>query len=65
MVHVSIDRDKCQGYGNCIMEAPDVFDLDNDGLVTLLDSGEIDATQPGVIGAVKSCPVHALRLRDE
>lgn len=65
MVHVSIDRDKCQGYGNCVMEAPDAFDLDDDGLVTLLNAEEIDATGHEVIGAVKSCPVHALRLNDE
>lgn len=61
---LSADLDKCQGYANCMVNAPDVFDLDDDGKVDILeptpDPGEMDAVRE----AVSSCPVRALSLRD-
>lgn len=62
MIEVHADREKCQGYANCIMAAPDIFDVDDDGLVVVLrdeiDNSERDHTDE----AVRSCPVAALRL---
>ena len=70
---VRVDRSTCQGYGNCVMKAPDYFDLDDDGLVFLLRPGaEMNGhEQTGdvepydfvrVEEAVKSCPVDALSI---
>ena len=59
---ISADLDKCQGYANCMVNAPDVFDLDDDGKVDILrptpDIEEMDAVRE----AVSSCPVRALSL---
>ena len=62
MTVISADRDKCQGYANCMVNAPDYFDLDDDGKVDILrptpDPTEMDAVRE----AVSSCPVRALSL---
>jgi ferredoxin len=60
-VRITVDRDLCIGSGNCARLAPEIFDQDDDGLVTLLvtDAGAAIARvrQAGVI-----CPVGAVSL---
>jgi ferredoxin len=61
----TVDRDRCIGAGNCVMNAPDLFDQDDDGLVVLLPpaaGGEIPDEHADTGGwAVASCPSGALR----
>ncbi|MFJ9847187.1 ferredoxin [Kitasatospora sp. NPDC101155] len=64
MTRILADRDRCIGAGNCARLAPDFFDQDDDGLVTLL------ATDPGpaaeqVRRASMTCPVKALSVSEE
>jgi len=59
-VHVVADRDTCIGAGMCVMSADDVFDQDDDGLVTLLVEDPPDST--AVRRAVAGCPSGALRI---
>ena len=33
MITISIDMDKCQHYGQCVFEAEDIFELDDDGKI--------------------------------
>ncbi len=64
-MHVSVDRSKCQAYANCLMTAPDVFDLDEDSaIVVLLQENPDESIRPAVEEAVRSCPVQALSLSD-
>ena len=37
-LEVDIDRDVCMGSGNCVYEAPGVFDLDGDSVAFVVDS---------------------------
>ena len=63
-VHVvAADLELCQGYGNCVMNAPGVFELDETGIVTVLTSHVDDADLERVRSAVAACPVSALSLR--
>jgi ferredoxin len=58
-----IDRHLCVGFGDCIDVAPDVFELDDEGIAVLRDeSGE--ATRELLIAACRSCPVDALTVLD-
>jgi ferredoxin len=61
MSHVEADRDRCQGYAHCVVNAPDVFDMGEDNKVLVLDTSNHEPS-PEVIDAVDSCPVGALRL---
>jgi len=60
-VTIRIDRDTCIGSGNCTKVAPEVFDLDDELIVTFRDeqTGEIDRER--LVEAVRVCPVYALQ----
>jgi ferredoxin len=57
---VTADRSACIGSGNCVMWAAGTFDLDDRGLVILLESSDDDAA---VLEAVRNCPAQALSLQ--
>lgn len=64
MPRLTADRDACQGYGNCITSAPDVYDIDDDGKVVLLVDTIAEADRARVQDAARSCPVSALSIED-
>ena len=60
---VEIDRETCNGYGNCVLAAPDVFDLDPDTNVAFVQDGHpVDADDSAVEEAEADCPVRAIKL---
>ncbi len=60
---IIIDRDMCIGTANCIKIAGEVFELDNQKIVTFRpDLKEID--QRMLIEACSVCPVNALTAID-
>lgn len=64
MAVLKADFDACQGYANCVVAAPDVYDIDDDGTVVLLKATIGDEERAGVEDAVASCPVSALSIED-
>lgn len=64
MPRLLADFEACQGYGNCITGAPDVYDIDDDGVVVLLVEDIPDADRARVEEAARSCPVNALSIED-
>ena len=56
-LEVEIDRDACMGSGNCVYEASGVFDLDDDGISTVVDPAE------QIIAAARKCPTKAILVR--
>jgi ferredoxin len=64
-VHVILDTQNCQAYANCLLTAPDVFDLDEDrGIAIIKEDHPPENLRAVVEEAVRSCPVQALTLRD-
>ena len=60
-MRVVVDLDTCQGYANCVVEAPDLFDVDDEigKAVVLVD--EFDpALADDARRAVENCPVSAI-----
>ena len=64
MAVLKADFAACQGYGNCIIAAPDAYDLDDDGVVVLLKSEIADDERARIESAAHSCPVSALTVAD-
>ncbi|WIX82757.1 ferredoxin [Amycolatopsis carbonis] len=64
MAKLTADTDLCQGYGNCLTTAADVYDIDDDGKVVLLIETIPDADRARVEAAARSCPVKALGVVD-
>lgn len=64
-LRIKVDMDLCQGHGVCESEAPDVFEVDRDHKVRVLNESPAEAQLKAVNMAVKYCPTHALKLVDE
>jgi len=65
-MRVVADPTRCQGYANCLGEAPDVFDLDeatNQVIVLKEQPGEEE--RAAVEAAVRVCPVQALAIEED
>ncbi|MET0661989.1 MAG: ferredoxin [Ilumatobacteraceae bacterium] len=60
-IEVDIDRDACMGSGNCVYEAAGAFDLDDDGIATVIDVNAVDEAQ--LISAARLCPTRAITVR--
>lgn len=61
-MHLEVDRDVCIGSGNCVLTAPDIFDQDDDGVVTLLVTDPDADGDARIRDAVERCPSGALSL---
>lgn len=61
---IKADLELCQGYANCVMEAPKLFDISDDGVVVVLEEEFGEETRGRVEAAVRSCPVSALRIEE-
>ena len=60
---ITVDQQKCVGAGNCVLNAPLIFDQrESDGIVVLLQAAP-DAAFEDVVGkAVRQCPSGAIRI---
>ncbi|MDV6230600.1 PEP/pyruvate-binding domain-containing protein [Rhodococcus cercidiphylli] len=59
---VVVDRTKCTALGNCEAIAPDFFEVDDDGDLTLLREDVTEAERTDVEAAIAACPTAALHL---
>ena len=65
MAVLKADLGVCQGYANCVIAAEDYFDLDDGGVVVLLQTSVPRDHIGRVEQAVRSCPVSALTIDTE
>lgn len=63
-MEIIADFQACEGHGMCEAMAHDYFELDDDGVVQVLDATPPESDREMVDSAVRSCPVAALRLSD-
>lgn len=62
---VTIDQNACASSGNCVMNAPEVFDQrDDDGVVVLLDETPGDDLAEGTRRAATACPASAIHIEE-
>lgn len=61
---VLVDWDLCEGHGQCEYAAPEVFTIDDDGQLEVLDETPAESQRKEVEQAVRRCPVRALALED-
>lgn len=59
MIHITVDMDKCQHYGQCVFEADDVFQLDDDGKL-VYEKEAADDRLADIESAVDVCPMQAI-----
>jgi len=60
---IRIDRDLCQGLGNCVAVAPKTFRLDAENKVFVADP--VGADEKKLMQAAESCPYDAIIIEDD
>ena len=64
-MRIELDPNLCQAYGNCLLSAPEVFELtQHDRVARILQEQPDEPLRAQVEEAVASCPVQALTLVD-
>jgi ferredoxin len=62
---IVVDLNVCRAHGDCVVTAPEVFDLgDDDDVVNLLDSEPGEELRDKMQQAVNNCPTGAIRIED-
>lgn len=62
---VRIDLTACQGYACCMMEAPELFDLDDDsGKALLRTEDPPDDQRSHAMDAARACPARAITVEN-
>lgn len=64
-LRIVVDMDLCQGHGVCESEAPDLFEVDRDRKVVVLDETPGEEHRKALELAVKYCPTHALSIVED
>ena len=63
MIKVHVDMEKCQHYGQCVFEAPDIFKLNTEDRLEYLATAE-DSKSANVKAAADVCPMQAITFTE-
>ncbi len=61
---IKADFDLCESNGVCVSMAPDVFDLDDDDYLVILEHDVPEDRREEMRRVVSSCPTSALSIED-
>ena len=61
MISINVDMDKCQHYGQCVFEAPDIFKLNDNDKLEFVATAD-DSRRRDVESAVDVCPMQAISI---
>ena len=62
-LRVVIDRDQCVGFGDCVREAPEGFELDDATVAVFANPEAVERER--LLRACDACPVDAITVYDE
>ena len=57
-----IDRMLCVGFGDCVTEAPEAFELDDEDIAVFVHPEAVDRER--LLAACRACPVDAITVTD-
>ncbi|WP_199254805.1 ferredoxin [Mycolicibacterium mengxianglii] len=63
-MRVEVDLSRCTGHGICESIAAEVFEVRDDGSLTIHDAVRPESDRDRMRAAVTQCPASALRLTD-
>ncbi|HEX4250569.1 MAG TPA: ferredoxin [Pseudonocardia sp.] len=65
MLRIVVDRDKCTGLGMCEAEAPELFEVQDDGTLAILNDSPSSGQRDEAEAACLACPTEALSLVED
>lgn len=63
-MNIIIDNDLCQGHGMCEGEAPEVFEVADDGTLTVKLPNPPESSRAQVEAACRFCPQQAITIKE-
>jgi ferredoxin len=63
-MRVVVDYDLCESNAICMAVAPEVFEVDDDDNLNLLQEEPPEELRPKVVEAVRRCPKQALSIQE-
>lgn len=63
-MRVDVDWDLCESNGLCVLAAPEVFELQDDDTLLILQETPDEALRSKIEDAVRNCPKRAISLLD-
>ncbi len=64
--NIKLDLELCQGYANCLIEAPSLFDIDEEtDKAILLNSEPPDDLRQQAEAAQRGCPAKAIWVEEK
>jgi len=63
-MRVVVDMDVCQSNAMCMVAAPEVFELRDDGVLHVLEANPPETLREKVEEAVRVCPTQAITIKD-
>jgi ferredoxin len=64
-MQVVVDRESCAATGGCVFQAPEVFELREDGLLYVLQDRPDESLRVKVQKAVDYCPTGAISIVED
>ncbi|MFK0296829.1 ferredoxin [Streptomyces sp. NPDC090442] len=64
-MRITVDTGRCVGAGQCVLAAPDLFDQDDEGLVTVLEPAVSGPAAENARDAAALCPSGAISITEE
>ncbi len=64
-MRLEIDFSRCTGLGICEAEAPDLFEVQDDGSLLLLVERPESSCRAAAEAAVAGCPTEAIRIVED
>ncbi len=61
---IVVNRSLCEGNGNCEAAAPEIFELDDEDELQILNKNPPEELRAKAEAAVRSCPKNALSIED-
>jgi ferredoxin len=61
---IEVNLNKCQGYAQCVAEAPEIFTLTADGLAQVLSALVTADDEKYAVAAADLCPMQAIIISD-
>ncbi|GAA1382203.1 ferredoxin [Pseudonocardia kongjuensis] len=62
---VSVDEWLCAGHGLCEAAAPDVFEVNDEGIADVTDPNPAEALWPAVREGARLCPADAVLIDED
>jgi ferredoxin len=62
MIRIQADFDKCEAFANCVIAAPDLFAINDENFVEILDDRPGSDRLEAAREAVRTCPTRALSV---